>query len=368
MAGLLAASGASTSSAQPQITPESGSEGADAEVTVDGFEVMAKEIAPQIGVSEADVVEALRLQERSAAVVEYYEGLAGSSFAGSWIEHFPDFELIIFTTETVRETTEPAVPTRLVRVENSLSELEAQLESVLVWASGEGVEVGGYVDVRTNSIVVSVDPTMTGVVTIQDHGADTAIHIYGPDASELAEMSIRVPARLEISPDVRSEANVHGGHRIRGGGEPPCTTGFAVQNSAGTKGLLTAGHCGNTSREYVATISGSVYALGNALNETRNANGRDWQWHTVPGHTPTNQIYTGYNGFVTITATTPQSSMTGAIVCRMGIGSGYSCGCHIQARGIVRRSHLFEQLQRRLGGGSTVLLLGVHPALLDRWR
>jgi hypothetical protein len=328
LAGLLATITAAPSSAQPDGVPESAAGSSAVEETVDGFEVMAREIAPHIGVSEADVVEALKLQEASTPIVEYYEAQAGASFAGSWIEHFPDFELTIFTTdETLRQTIEPAVPTRFVRVDHSLDELETQLESVLAWSSNRGVLIGGYVDVPTNSIVVTVTPDAASAVVIERSDADAVIRINDPETLEEATLPIDVSARREVQPRDSAAANIHGGHRTRkSSGGPSCTTGFTVKNSAGTRGVLTAGHCGNTSRAYFATQSGSVFSMSDALDETENANGRDWQWHTVPGHTPINQIYTGYNGFVTITATKSQSSMGGALICHMGIGSGYSCG------------------------------------------
>lgn len=103
---------------------------------------------------------------------------------------------------------------------------------------------------------------------------------------------------------------------------PLARPGFTVKNSSGTRGFLTAGHCGNTQTYYEsATISYS----SNYQTEIRDAD-QDVQWHTTPTHSVYAQFY-AYSDLRTVTDTEPRSAQAvGDYVCHRGKATGYSCG------------------------------------------
>ena len=105
---------------------------------------------------------------------------------------------------------------------------------------------------------------------------------------------------------------MYGGLSITG-----CTSGFTVRNSAGTRGVSTAGHCGNSQ-----TLSGVALTFrGESYSGSY-----DVQWHNASGHTYTNTIKVSTSTRA-ITGTRARSSQTvGSQVCKQGRTTGYTCG------------------------------------------
>ena len=96
-----------------------------------------------------------------------------------------------------------------------------------------------------------------------------------------------------------------------------CTTGFTVRNSAGARGVSTAGHCGNSQSlsGYALTFRGEAYS-----------GSYDVQWHNASGHTYPNTIKVS-TSTRSITATRSRGSQTvGSQVCKQGKTTGYTCG------------------------------------------
>lgn len=118
-----------------------------------------------------------------------------------------------------------------------------------------------FTNAQLQAAASSVTPFIFEGVGKSDLGRSVIadISIPGSTSSEVTPemidglaMSLGVPTGnllVELSPVGAGDTN--------SGGLPlsTCTSGFAVRNSAGTRGILTAGHCGNSQS------CGSVYGI-----------------------------------------------------------------------------------------------------------
>lgn len=123
-----------------------------------------------------------------------------------------------------------------------------------------------------------------------------------------------------------------GGLRISNASGGFCTAGFTIIKPGGTKGIVTAGHCGTVTR--IESWSGNL-SLQLKNDYYNNTNKRDIEWHTVNGHTAwkyfqsSSCCMTPNNGYQTT------SGMTGQSICRYGKASNsQSCGHTVTKTGV----------------------------------
>jgi hypothetical protein len=259
----------------------------DAAVYANNFRVSLHEAGRQLQLQEAIDALNARLTEEQAA-----------TFAGLSIEHSPEFHVVARFTrkgeETIRPYLSPALAA-VVRVEPArftLYQLERRLEASYHRVRGAGIPAAGAVDVRANRAEVHVLP---------GHAAAARAVLGAGDA-----------VVVEVDDLPREEIAMYGGLPIS-----TCTTGFTVRNSAGTRGVSTAGHCGNSQSlsGYSLTFRGEAYS-----------GSYDIQWHNASGHTFPNTITVG-SGTRSITGTRSRTSQTvGSQVCKQGKTTGYTCG------------------------------------------
>lgn len=96
-----------------------------------------------------------------------------------------------------------------------------------------------------------------------------------------------------------------------------CTSGFSCKNSAGTKGILTAGHAANS-----LTYNGAALPM---ISE-QNSGAVDAQWHTTAGYTPKNWIWDGYSGRSITAVENRADQVQGEYVAKYGITTGFTWG------------------------------------------
>jgi hypothetical protein len=259
----------------------------DAAVYSNDFRVSLQEAGRQLQLQEAIDALNARLTEEQAA-----------TFAGLSIEHTPEFHVVARFTrkgeETIRPYLSPALAA-VVRVEPArftLYQLERRLEASYHRVHGAGMPSAGAVDVRANRAEVHV--------------------LRGNSAAARAVLGEGEAAVVEVDQLPQEEIAMYGGLPIS-----TCTTGFTVRNSAGTRGVSTAGHCGNsqTLSGYALTFRGEAYS-----------GSYDVQWHNASGHTYPNTIKVS-SGTRSITGTRSRASQTvGSQVCKQGKTTGYTCG------------------------------------------
>lgn len=271
---------------------------ARAEAVVDGIQQDAAVYAQTFGVSPQEGARRLHLQEAVDALNARLTEEQAATFAGLSIEHSPQFQVVARFTrkgeETIRPYLSPALAA-VVRVEPArftLQQLERRLEASYNRVRGNGIPAAGGVDVRANRAEVHV--------------------LAGRSAAARAVLGVGDASVVEVAHLPREEINMYGGLNVSG-----CTSGFTVRNSAGTRGITTAGHCGNSQSlgGYALTLRGEAYS-----------GSYDIQWHNASGHTYPNTIKVS-SGTRSITATRSRTSQTvGSQVCKQGMTTGYTCG------------------------------------------
>lgn len=269
--------------------------------------------AAEYGVSLADARVNLELQDTIGQIEADAHLLGATWLVGTQLHHGGDPWLEVnLSKDAPRKVVEgiEALDPRVIVTESSNEPYRFTSEQLKAAASSvtpfvlEGV---GKSDLGRNVIAdISIPEGTPSEVTPEMIG-DLALSLGVPAGNLLVEIS------LFAAGDSNS------------GGLPlsTCTSGFAVRNSAGTRGLLTAGHCGNSQSYSIYGFPGS-YAMTYQA-ELRSASA-DLQWHTISG-----TVYARYYGpstssTVTVTSSTSQSQQLGDYVCSRGKTSGYRCG------------------------------------------
>ncbi|GAA4460282.1 hypothetical protein [Phytohabitans houttuyneae] len=201
--------------------------------------------------------------------------------------------------------------------------LAALQNRIAGWVADHGTaySFGSYLDPRTGRIVLDTDAPADVVSSLTGlAGAGAAERQVAGQALVRRAATKDVFHRRDDSPPFYG-----GGGLYQGGGL--CSSGFAVQNSAGTRFAVTAGHC-YANGATVLTESGR-YTYGTVSNR---------RLPTVTGHAQDmeligGQSYAGrvFTGGVTSSSSVPVVSAGGAVVgftnyCHSGRTTGEQCG------------------------------------------
>lgn len=269
---------------------------------------MAAAMKRDLGITAEQLPRYFRAEREALAKEALAQRQFGRNFAGGWMERGADgeFKYVVATTANAKGVRIPGTEIRQVR--HSLRQLEdtmAGLNDVRSRAADarrlQGLQ-SWYVDVRTNTVVVSVAPgAMLKAVDF------VAVSPANVDAIrfEAAEGTV-MPA-----------ASVVGGNRYGSGGGS-CSIGFSVTRGA-TKGFATAGHCGSagTSVSIGGVTVGSVQGSSFPTN--------DRAWASVRSSDTLVGGVNRYNG-TTVAVRGSSESGLGAAICRSGYASGWRCG------------------------------------------
>jgi len=232
------------------------------------------------------------------------------TFAGLWIEHIPEFRVVVQFTRDGEETMKPYLKkypefADIVEVRNtakvSLADLQRAQADASYSVSASDIPVESDINIYNNS----VELYMTKSDRSRFDDALQRNEIQLPDKVRVITVEAEAMGILE--------ADIYGGLPLS-----TCTSGFSVKEGI-TKGITTAGHCSNT----------KSYSGNNLPFQSENwAGSYDIQWHTAPGYTVTNKIRWWSDGTTRdITATKSRSSQAiGNYVCKYGKTSHYTCG------------------------------------------
>lgn len=274
-----------------------------------------------LGLSGPQLAQYLRAERVAARQERTVQRQLGRHFAGSWIERKADGSHSFVVGTTLSSAKVPAgVEVRHQRHSlASLNGAKGQLDQVLAQGGKvPGGVYGWYVDLPTNSVVVSIG----------QGGEEAAIDFVA--VSGLDVETVRFETAHE---QPRLHMDVLGGYGIlRAPGDGylyACSVGFSVtQNS--TSGFTTAGHCGDTGE--VVYYEPSQWTLGVRLGSYAASNfpapgqtGPDYAWVRLDsGHTP-RPVVEGYTSSdVTVRGST--EAAVGAAVCRSGRTTQWRCG------------------------------------------
>jgi alpha-lytic endopeptidase len=269
---------------------------------------MAAAMQRDLGISAKQLPGYFRAERESLANDRLAQRQFGANFAGSWLERDAngEFKSVVATTANANATRLAGAEVRQVR--HSLRALEdtmSVLNDIRVRAADarklQGVQ-SWYVDVRTNSVVVTVSPgamlKAADFVAVSSANIDTI-------RFQVAE-GTAMPA-----------ANVFGGIQYGSGGGS-CSIGFAVTRGA-TKGFATAGHCGGAG----TGVSLGGVGVGSVQGSSFPTN--DYAWANVRSVDTLYGLVNQYNGFSSVVRGSIESGV-GAAICRSGYASGWRCG------------------------------------------
>jgi hypothetical protein len=252
----------------------------------------------------------LRLQDTIGEFGESIELGEQDVFAGAWIQHNPEFKVIVLLTNGNEDT-------------------------ILSYATSHGLE--DLIEVRSAPLsLVDLSSTREQLVqTLLNLGlvfdSDINVHLneiefYVLDESEfrssLVENNLDLPDFVKIieTPELATPAvDIYAGLALR-----TCTSGFSIRFADSSRGVSTAGHCSNSQSRngiHLAYIAGST------------TGSLDAQVHSVTNYfTVRNWSYDGRYDTTTpyyrvITATKHRGQqMLDSYVCKYGKTTGFTCG------------------------------------------
>jgi len=269
----------------------------------------AKIYASDVGIDLDEAVRRLQLQDSAGKLNDELTAKEQDTFAGLWIQHKPEFRIIVQFTRDGEKTVQPYIEkgplADIIEVRSAkvtLAELETIQTTGLPIISKLGIPVDSGINVFENRVEIYV---------VERERLDDALrkaNIQLPDSVTVIKVD-------QLSSET---ANIYAGLSLSS-----CTSGFSVRNSSGTKGILTAGHCSNS-------ISYSGTNL--PIQSEAYYGAYDVQWHTAPGFTVKNWAYDGIAGgttpnYRTITASKNRANQAiNEFVCKYGKVTAYGCG------------------------------------------
>lgn len=265
--------------------------------------------AKNMGVSVEEALYRFHIQDIAGELDAELSAKEPDNFAGLWLEHTPEFKVVILSTKYperdfrsyLTEELAPIVEVRHAKI--SLANLQNSQETALASLWAADIPVESEINVYENNVYIFVSQ--------KDKGRfDGVLHkILLSDIDYIK--TITVPKI-----DNNLEDNIYGGLGLN-----PCTSGFSVQDSQGLRGIATAGHC---SESYSLSYNGIDLPLQSFIKSTS----YDVGWHTTTGLTVTNEIQDSSAGTLRrITATKSRDNQViGGYVCKYAVVTGYTCG------------------------------------------
>jgi streptogrisin C len=233
-------------------------------------------------------------------------------FAGLWIEHEPQFRLVVRFQDASAEgrlrtrvagTALEKLPLEVRRASSSLNALEKRRAAMAKRAKQLGLQVDTDINVKENRVEMYTSRGQTLRAAIAKERASS------PERIEVLEV-----------PELAQPAVLRGGD----GDQGYCTGGFTVRSTDSTVlGITTAGHCGNTqlfqgmALPFVAEV---FYDAG------------DVQWHSACGYTDVSNEFNSGLGYRACVGQRLRSQQSiGTYVCKFGNATGRTCG-YIQSK------------------------------------
>ena len=238
----------------------------------------------------------------AAAYDRQLEDTLGAGYGGFWMDG--DTRRVAITTEKLADDAraQGAQPTV---VAHSLEELEDVDSELTRAAKTVPAQVAGWgVDVPRNAVVISVI------------GADAPAMAF---AEKWKARSDAVEIE-HVAEAPRPYWNVIGGQAIRTS-LYRCSAGFNARNAAGTRYVITAGHCTN--------LGGTWSGVGGTIGPVANSSfpGNDYGRIQVSSSAAVSTPFVDrYSAGADVRVSGAATATTGMAVCRSGSTTGWHCG------------------------------------------
>lgn len=271
----------------------------------------AASYAAQNDVSLDEAVRRLTLQSE-IGVLEETLVKQEPSFAGLWIEHQPQYKIVVRFQDPkaegrLRARVRGTVLENVVRETRPAAVSLVQLEKRRAAAKQRAKHLGFAVDTDIN---------------VQEN----RVEVYSTRAQNLRAAMAKEKAAGSERDEVIAVPELAQPAVLRGGeGDPGyCTGGFTVRSTDSTVlGVSTAGHCGNTQLFQgmaLPLVAEYFYDAG------------DIQWHSACGYTDVTNEFNSGLGYRACTGQRLRSQQTiGTYVCKNGNATGRTCG-YIQSK------------------------------------
>lgn len=281
--------------------------GATGGATEDPMDRDAQAYATRYGTTLKEATRRLNLQDTVGDLEEQLVSNESDTFAGLWIQHEPEYKVVVNFTENGDSTISSYVNASdlkdLVEVRAASNTLVA-----LQQARTTAKTTGNSVNTKTESDI-----------NVFENKVELFVLDKANFESRLTEEGIALPdvvQTIEVPRFSKTEANIYGGLHLT-----PCTAGFSVKNNIGDKGITTAEHCGETA-QYNILYNGDALDYQEGLNQ----GSLDVGWYTTPGYTPINRIKDGHGGRSITGEKHRNNQSIGTNVCKYGKITGYTCG------------------------------------------
>lgn len=266
------------------------------------------------GVTVDEAIRRFKLQDDAGALDAELSSKESDTFAGLWLEHTPEFKILVQFTCNATEKIKPYLKENMVNTievrtaKTSLVDLHNTHSNVLSSFRSLGIHSDSGIDVRQNRVKF--------YITKQEQTKINFLLLNGqlglPNNVDLVTVEALATPRV----------NIYGGLPVSN-----CTSGFGCKRADGTKGITTAGHCPDLQFYQGAELP---YQQGQVSGYY------DIQWNTAPTFTVINKIQVSSGGTTRdITATKAWADQAiGEWVSKYGNTTGYTAG-YISSKTIV---------------------------------
>ncbi len=263
--------------------------------------------------NEVSVEEALirlDLQDVAGELDAVLTETEADTFAGLWIEHTPEFKVVVLFTKdgdmTIQKylTEELANITEVRTAEKTLSELINIQTKFSDSLKNLDIAADLYTDIHENCVKVSI--------------ANSDYSIFN---NYLNQEKLIIPEKVNIEfVDELSKPNttIYGGLHLEGIILEESTCGFAVEDASGNKGVTAAGHCSNS----------QWWGINWLVFEEEEWEGfGDIQWHST--NMDVDNLIRDSSSYTTREITSSKSrsqQAVGSFVGKYGRATGYTAG------------------------------------------
>ncbi|GAB3730598.1 S1 family peptidase [Nocardiopsis nanhaiensis] len=290
------------------VAPGAGAATVPAEPTTqDGASTMEEALERDLGLTPFEAEDLLDAQQEAFGLDAEATEAAGAAYAGSVFDT-ETLELTVLVTDTAAVSDVEAAGAEAELVSHGTEGLETVIDE-LDAAGGQVGVASWYPDVASDTVVIEATDTAS---------AESFIEAAGVDASTVqVEQTDEMP---ELYADI-----VGGDAYFMGGGR--CSIGFAVTDSSGGEGFVTAGHCGTT-----GTSAESEDGSGSGVFAESVFPGDDAAYVEATSNWDVTNTVNMYDEGGTQTVGGSSEAPIGSAVCRSGSTTGWHCGT-IEARG-----------------------------------
>ena len=264
--------------------------------------------------SAEEAIRRLNLQEPAGKLNAALEANEAETFAGVSIQHDPEFRIIAYFTHGGEQAIGGYIEAQSLAGVLEIRTAEESLESLK------------RIQSETMSRMDDLKITAESAVKIREN----RVELYVLDRIGLEEALRRSRPRLsdrvavvEVDEHSSEVTDIYAGLELDLSARvSPCTSGFTVEDTDGTEGILTAKHCAPN----LSTDTISYNGTDLSIQAGSYGGSRDVLWATVSGFTARNLMYDGTNNRYVYSTESRSEITDNEYICKYGVTSGYDCG------------------------------------------